>query len=139
MNVVDHAPPDATTGGGGGGGWAWLVTANGVVEAQLIRGALEASGIVPVALDATDPTPGAWLFLSGNPNALVRVFVPASLLDAARLALLETGLTGEPEPPVASSGPGSRPGISTWVWVAITVLLVAIYVTAMLRGVRIGP
>lgn len=104
-DVVDAAPPIADQSGGGGGGWAWLVTARGIIEAELIKGVLESAGIVPVALDSRDPTPGAWMYMSGNVNRLVRVYVPASLLDRARLELLESGLSmpdaAEPEPRVS--------------------------------------
>lgn len=91
------SPPE-TADGGGGGGWAWLVTANGIIEAELVRGVLESAGVTPVALDSSDPTPGSWMFLSGNVNALVRVFVPVSQLDSARLALLEAGFAFPQEP-----------------------------------------
>lgn len=91
--VID--PPRSTHDGGGGGGWAWLVTARGIIEAQLIRGVLEDAGVVPVWLDTRDPSPGAWMFMSGNPNAPVAVYVPASLLETARLALLDSGLEAD--------------------------------------------
>lgn len=120
--VIDRDPPVLRRDGddGGGGGWAWLLTARGIIEAELVRGMLEASGIVPVALDARDPSPSAWLFLSGNVNAPVRVFVPRSLLDDARLALLETGF-GAPDPPEA--GRQSRMPVEAW---AIAIVLVAL-------------
>jgi len=128
-NVVDRAPPGAPADGGGGGGWAWLVTAHGLVEAQLINGILEGNGIAPVVLDASDPSPGAWLFLSGNVNALVRIFVPTSLLESARLALLEAGLEDDavepPEPPVGSRG-------TAW-WVAITLVVLAAFLINVFR------
>lgn len=132
-SVLDPAPP--RTGGddgGGGGGWAWLVTARGIIEAELVRGALEASGIVPVALDARDPSPGAWLFLSGNVNALVRVFVPRSLLDAARLVLLEAGWEADPAPEQQPAPPGHT--WKWWVWAVLAVVLVALFLVATVRG-----
>ncbi len=133
--VLDRTPPDAGAGGGGGG-WAWLLTARGHIEAQLVRGVLESNGIVPVALDSTDPSPGSWMFLAGNINALVRVYVPRSLLDAARLALLETGVTApEPEAPPEPSPGGWR--ANAW-WIAVTVLAVAVYVVAAFRTVLFG-
>ncbi len=131
--VIDAAPPAADTGGGGG--WALLLTARGIIEAELIRGVLESQGIVPVALDATDPSPGAWLFLSGNVNALVRVFVPTSLLDAARLTLMEAGVASHDvaEPPPADRAHGDRGRI--WMaWVALTIVVVAIFLLATMRA-----
>jgi hypothetical protein len=136
-HVIEGAPPPTIDDGGGGGGWAWLLTARGIIEAQLVRGVLEASGIVPVALDASDPTPGAWMFLSGNVNALVRVFVPASLLDAARLALLETGFgvddaSAPPDQPVRAPARSSR--LPWWAWVLITAVVVVIFLLATMRA-----
>lgn len=130
--VIDAAPPSSIgSGGGGGGGWAWLLTARGIIEAELVRGALESAGIVPVALDASDPTPGAWLFLSGNVNALVRVFVPASLLDAARLALLEAGVAvAEPQRPLAET----RRSMRWLVWVVLTLIVVSAFLLATMRA-----
>jgi hypothetical protein len=131
--VIDRAPPTDVEAGGGGGGWAWLVTARGIIEAELVRGVLENAGIVPVAFDGRDPSPGAWMFLSGNVNALVRVFVPVSLLDEARLVLLETGLN---EPAAPPNLPARRSwSVSTRVLVlAVTIVVVAIFLLATLRG-----
>jgi hypothetical protein len=128
-SVIDRAPPD-TDGdtGGGGGGWAWLLTARGVVEAQLVRGVLEASGIEPVALDARDPSPGAWLFLSGNPHALIRIYVPRALLDAARLVMLDIGVQ-EPEPQTSPA-----PTVPAWWWVALTALVLLLTVISAFRN-----
>ena len=89
--VLDPAPPRAASGDGGGGRWAWLITAVDAVEAEIIRGLLEASG-VPVALDWRDPSPFAWMHLSGNLHRPVPVYVPASMVDVARLQLLDLGL-----------------------------------------------
>jgi hypothetical protein len=100
VGLQDPAPPEADFGDGRGG-WAWLVTARDFYEAELIRGVLEGAG-VPVALDRRDPSPFAWMHLAGNPQAPIRVLVPASLLEAARLELMETTL--------ASDEPGVEPG-----------------------------
>ena len=125
--VLDPAPPWT---GGGGGGWAWLITARGIIEAELVRGMLETSGIVPVALDARDPSPGAWMFMSGNVNALVRVFVPLSLLDAARLALLEAGYETPDSPPAPEPARTWR----WWMWVVLTALIIALALAATVRA-----
>ncbi|MGZ4205841.1 MAG: hypothetical protein ACXVQW_11175 [Actinomycetota bacterium] len=130
--VID-APPAEISEGGGGGGWAWLLTARGIIEAELVRGMLEAAGIVPVALDGSDPSPGAWMFLSGNVNALVRVFVPVSLLDAARLALLETGFR-EPE----NASPSPTPPVGAFsgrrVLLVITAIVIVIFLVATMHA-----
>jgi hypothetical protein len=120
------APPDeAGSGEGGGGRWVWLLTAGSHVEAELVKGRLETVG-VPVVLDRRDPTPGAWLYLyGGNPRAPVQVFVPASLLDAARLELLEAGLTA-PSAPQNTPAERAVPRRS-WVWylvAAVTALAI---------------
>ncbi|MGH2784598.1 MAG: hypothetical protein ACRDJ1_05020 [Actinomycetota bacterium] len=94
--VLDPAPPRASSGGGGGGRWAWLLTASDAVEAEIVRGLLEASG-VPVALDWRDPSPFAWMHLSGNLHRPVPVYVPAGLIDEARLQVMEMGLAA-PDP-----------------------------------------
>lgn len=92
--LLEPAPPREEAGGGGG--WVWLLTARDAVEAEIVRGLLEAGG-VPVALDWRDPSPFAWMHLSGNLMRPVPVYVPMSLVDSARLQLLEMGL-GESDP-----------------------------------------
>jgi hypothetical protein len=130
--TIDMAPPRAIhDDGGGGGGWAWLLTARGIIEAELVKGVLESEGIVPVLLDNRDPSPGAWLFLAGNVNALVRIFVPASLLDAARLTLLEAGLGEAESLPQPKPEPASARG---WVWWVTVVLIVATFIIATWRA-----
>lgn len=127
-NVRDVAPPRAEPDGGGGG-WAWLVTARDAVEAELIRGLLEADGIAAV-LDARDPSPGAWMFLSGDPNAPVRVLVPRALLDDARLSLLEASAAAPPTPPAAAA---TARRSTAWA-IAITVVVVVLYLAAVFRA-----
>lgn len=90
--VSDPAPPREHDGGGDGR-WAWLLTASDAVEAEIVRGLLEGAG-VPVALDWRDPSPFAWMHLSGNLFRPVPVYVPAGLIDDARLHLLDMGLEG---------------------------------------------
>ena len=91
--IIDPSPPVAAAGGGGGG-WRWLLTASDAVEAEIVRGSLEASG-VPVALDWRDPSPFAWMHLSGNLHRPVPVYVPTGMVDVARLQLMEMGLALE--------------------------------------------
>ena len=131
--VID-TPPTVSDTGGGGGGWAWLLTARGIIEAELVRGVLETAGIAPVALDGRDDSPGAWMFLSGNVNALVRVFVPASQLDSARLVLLETGL-GAPEQPAEPPAPAPVHRLSgRLIWLAVTALVIIIFLIATMHA-----
>jgi hypothetical protein len=123
ISTLDPAPPQPREGGGGGR-WAWLVTASGIVEAELIRGLLETDGI-PCVLDRRDSSPFAWMYLAGNVNASIQVYVPASLLDPARFRLIEAGFDAEPAPP-AEPAQGSR----SWVKpiLAVSGLLVAIWI-----------
>src|ERR1051326_7988270 len=120
--TLDPAPPRPNDGGGGGR-WAWLFTAGGLVEAELARGALEHAG-VPVVLDRRDPSPFAWMHLAGNMNAPVQLYVPASLLDNARLTLLEAWFAfDEPARSLPQSQGRTHP-IARW-----TLLVAAILVT----------
>lgn len=136
IGVTDRTPPDQLTGDGGGGGWAWLVTARGIIEATLIQGVLEAAGIVQVVLDDRDPSPGAWMYMSGNVNRLVRVFVPISVLERARLELLESGLGGTETPePVAARPLGERWQRRT-LWVVAALLLLAFGIATLAGAVR---
>ncbi|HLW17241.1 MAG TPA: hypothetical protein VKV69_07790 [Actinomycetota bacterium] len=131
--VID-SPPTPTDQGGGGGGWAWLLTARGIIEAELVRGVLESAGVVPVALDGRDPSPGAWMFLSGNVNALVRVFVPLAQLDSAKLILLEAGFE-QPEAPPAPPVPARASRFhSRAIWLAVTALVIAIFLVATMHA-----
>ena len=110
--VLEPAPPQHAWGGGGGR-WAWLLTARDAVEAEIVRGLLEASG-VPVALDWRDPSPFAWMHLSGNLFRPVPVYVPASLIDSARLQLLDLGLD-QPSEAIEETDP-DLPAMRTPVW-----------------------
>jgi hypothetical protein len=67
------------------------VTAHDVFEAELVRGLLE-NASVPVVLDAFDRSPFAWMYPAGNVQRPVQVFVPAPLLETARLELLESSV-----------------------------------------------
>jgi len=111
-----------------------LLTARGIIEAELVRGVLESAGVVPVALDGRDPSPGAWMFLSGNVNALVRVFVPLAQLDSAKLVLLEAGLE-QLEPPAAAPAPvRARRLSSKAIWLVITAVVIAIFLLATMHA-----
>ncbi len=131
--VID-SPPAPTDKGGGGGGWAWLLTARGIIEAELVRGVLESAGVVPVALDGRDPSPGAWMFLGGNVNALVRVFVPLAQLDSARLILLEAGFE-QPDPPASAPPPVRTSRFhSRALWLVITAVVIVIFLLATMHA-----
>lgn len=122
--LLEPAPP-RDEWGGGGGGWAWLLTARDAVEAEIVRGLLEASG-VPVALDWRDPSPFAWMHLSGNLMRPVPVYVPTGLVDNARLQLLEMGLADddEPEPEALALSRPSLRDRHRLLWSAIAALTI---------------
>jgi hypothetical protein len=107
--VLDPAPPGHHDGGGGGR-WAWLFTANDAVEAEIVRGLLETAG-VPVALDWRDPSPFAWMHLSGNLFRPVPVYVPAGLVENARLHLLDIGLESADAAEEADEESIARPAV----------------------------
>ena|SRR5438270_6753360 len=131
--VID-SPPAPTDEGGGGGGWAWLLTARGIIEAELVRGVLETAGVAPVALDGRDPSPSAWMFLGGNVNALVRVFVPLAQLDSARLILLEAGFE-QPDPPPTLPAPERAHRLSSKaIWLVITAVVIVIFLVATMHA-----
>jgi hypothetical protein len=74
------------------------------------------------------------MFLAGNVNALVRVFVPVSQLDSARLVLLEAGLMSpeQPEPPAARR---EVPRFhSREIWLVITAVVVIIFLIATMHA-----
>jgi hypothetical protein len=124
--TLDPAPP-APSDGGGGGRWAWLVTAGGIVEAELIHGILEQAG-VPVVLDRRDPSPFAWMYLAGNVNAPIQIYVPASLLDEARLQILEAGVSApEPSTPSAQAPVGGSRRLLRAI-LTLAAVLVAIWI-----------
>jgi hypothetical protein len=110
--VLDPNPPRDDLGGGGGR-WTWLLTARDAVEAEIVRGLLEGSG-VPVALDWRDPSPFAWMHLSGNLFRPVPVYVPAGLIDSARLYLLDLGLDDEPDDDDPSKGAAASDRMLLW-------------------------
>ncbi len=123
--LLEPAPPREEWGGGGGG-WAWLLTARDALEAEIVRGLLEAGG-VPVALDWRDPSPFAWMHLSGNLMRPVPVYVPMSLIDSARLQLLEMGLAeDEDEQHIAPSAlaPVGLRNRHRFLWAAIAALTI---------------
>lgn len=121
--LLEPAPPREQRGGGGGG-WVWLLTARDALEAEIVRGLLEAGG-VPVALDWRDPSPFAWMHLSGNLMRPVPVYVPTGLVDDARLQLLEMGLANEeddePVEPTELAQVGLR-GRHRFLWSVIAAL-----------------
>jgi hypothetical protein len=130
-------PPRMDVHGGGGGGWAWLVTASGIIEAQLIRGVVEDAGVTPVWLDTFDPSPGAWMFMSGDPNAPVPIFVPLAMLDTARIALMESGFApGDPDDaePEPSERAARAPTWTGWWRIGIALAVIAIIVVLIASG-----
>lgn len=121
--VLDPAPPRTAWDGGGGGGWAWLLTASDALEAEIVRGLLEATG-VPVALDWRDPSPFAWMHLSGNLHRPVPVYVPTAMVDSARLQLMEMGLALDEVPETSPAGANVMRERHRFLWQVVVVLTV---------------
>src|SRR5687767_10584361 len=87
--VIDRPPtpgliPDA---GGGGDRWVSVYRAAGDIEAHLLSGRLEASGIETSSIK--DRRGAAWLHGGSDPFAPVDVMVRQLQLDDARLVLAE--------------------------------------------------
>lgn len=103
---VDGPPPGASQRGrGGGNGWELLVVAPDEITAHLMQGMLEDSGI-EVMLDASNPSPGAFLMPFGDPRAPVKLYVRADDVARASMLLKDEMLTTESpevEPARASS------------------------------------
>lgn len=133
--TLDPAPP-VDAGGGGRGRWSWLLTASGIVEAELVRGVLDQAG-VPVVLDRRDPSPFAWMYLAGNVNAPVQIFVPSGLLETARLHLLDAGVEGDRALGAADAAPAAEPPRPSGIYrvlrqvLTVAVLLVAAWIVLM--------
>lgn len=133
------APPadGGSPGPGGGDRWSLLTVAPNQVVAHLIEGRLAGEGI-EVHLDASNLSPGAWLYPGGDPASPVRVYVRRADFSAASLVLHEVESAapevGEPElVPLGSVRAGevgrttlataARPGIRLTGWPRMVVYL----------------
>ncbi|MHB8512410.1 MAG: putative signal transducing protein [Actinomycetota bacterium] len=141
VGTLEPAPPQDGSSHGGGGRWVWLVTARNVFEAEILKGVLEGAG-VPVMDSSFDSSPFAWMYPAGNPNVPVKLFVPASLLEAARLELLESSfdeIAPEPlAPPVVAtrhltSGFHGRP-----FWIVLAAVLTSISLATVIAVEMFG-
>src|SRR6266700_1749234 len=109
-------PPAHDPDRGGGGDWALLTVAGNAVVAHLIWGRLAAEGI-DVHLDASNPSPAAWLHPFGDPASPVKVFVRRSDLAAASLLLHEVDDAPSLEPDIETAPvPGGAAGAEGPSW-----------------------
>ncbi len=135
--LSDEAPPPTPRDpehGGGGGDWALLTVAVNEVVAHLIWGRLAAEGI-DVVLDASNPSPAAWLHPFGDPSSPVKVFVRRSDLAAASLLLHEV------DQPVAAPGPSVHRGQAALpTWTGFRLIVAASAALILLAGLLLfGP
>lgn len=119
--LSDEAPPPdpPDVDGHGGGDWTLLTVAANQVVAYLIRGRLAEEGI-DVVLDASNASPGAWLYPFGDPGSPVRVFVRLVQLTEASLLLHEVEQVPQP-----ASAPVATPRRSSWIGFRLIVALAA--------------
>jgi hypothetical protein len=119
-------------------GFGELVTVTRVfnsLEAEMLRGCLEAEGIPATLGDAqTIQTDTLLTIALGG----IRVMVPATFADAARatvkafesgaLAIDELPADARPAAPEAESEAASRPGWSSTTWIILALVIVAVVV-----------
>ena len=98
--VIDRPPTSGFVpdGGGGGDGWVCVFRAAGDIEAHLLSGRLEASGIETSSIK--DRRGAAWLHGGSDPFAPVDIMVRRLQLEEARLVLAEIAyeIPFEPSP-----------------------------------------
>lgn len=120
MPVRVELPPPPTTrarAGGGGGEWIELVRAANDIEAHLLIGRLNETGIETRAIKDRR-APGAWIYAGANPWAPVSVLVRRVQADDARLVLAEISFAAPPRAPdrlEPSSSSGWRVALTWWV------------------------
>jgi hypothetical protein len=133
---IPPPPMVAEPGGGGGSEWVELIRAKNDIDAHLLTGRLNESGIETRAM--TDRSaPGAWLYGGSNPWAPVIVLVRRLQLEDARLVLAEISLRGpEAPPPPRRRGPGFPFPLLWWIIaLALGVIFTSLSVAATARSV----
>lgn len=138
-------PPEDRHFGGGRSGWALLRTVSDLYEAELIRGLLESEDLGPVILEPVQ-TVGAWMLPSGHARIPQRIYVLAALVDAAQLALLESGFSeleddvsederyDEEREPEGGRGRRAKQRIIRWAVLIAFGAAVATYLIRLTRG-----
>jgi hypothetical protein len=125
-------PPNLEEERGGGGDWIELVKVKNDIEAHLLTGRLEETGVeTRLVKDRTDP--GAWLYGGSNPWAPVAILVHRIQIEDARIVLAEISLrgpdAGQIEPP---SPPEVRRRALAW-WIAAILLGLIFTAIALMR------
>lgn len=106
--------------GGGGSGWIALVRADNDIQAHLLAGRLEGSGI-ETRLMADRSVSAAWLFGGSNPWDPVAVMVRRIQYEDARIVLAEISMDAPAAAP--KSGPAGRSPRRPLVWWALALAL----------------
>lgn len=113
---VGSIPPDALRfdpdGGGGGSRWVQLFRARNDIDAHLLVGRLEESGIEASTFKDRS-SPGAWLYGGSNPWDPVIVMVRQLQLQDARVVLAEIAYENPPLEP-RSQGGRARSSVLWW-------------------------
>jgi hypothetical protein len=125
-------PPILEEERGGGGDWIELVRVQDDIEAHLLTGRLEESG-VETRLVKDRSAPGAWIYGGSNPWAPVAILVHRLQFEDARLVLAEVSLEG---PDAVPADPPSPPEVRrralAW-WITAIVLGIIFTSLALMR------
>ena len=151
------ADPPGEPGHGGGDRWSLLTVAPNQVIAHLIEGCLAQEGI-DVHLDASNLSPGAWLYPGGDPTSPVRIYVRRADFPAASLVLREVEQYPDPSAPappgwdVPGTGLGAdaarttlidgahRPvGLSAWARTVVYIMLGLVALATVSALIIFGP
>jgi Putative prokaryotic signal transducing protein len=125
-------PPSLEEERGGGGDWIELVKVPNDIEAHLLTGRLQESGVeTRVVKDRSDP--GAWLYGGSNPWAPVAILVHRLQIEDARIVLAEISLQGPEASQIKSpSSPEVRRRALAW-WIAAILLGLIFTAIALMR------
>lgn len=124
---VDLPPPPVDIDeGGGDAGWVELTRARGDIDARLLAGRLEETGIETIVL--RDNSGAAWLYGARDPYASVAILVRKIQLEDARIVLAEIAL----ESPAELRPPNRRVPKTRIVWWATALALGAVIALSVL-------
>jgi hypothetical protein len=123
---------------GGGSRWVELTKAHDDIDAHLLTGRLQASGVETRTLKDRS-LPGAWLYGGSNPWAPVAILVRSVDLDTARIVLAELAYEGPAVEPVRPPSPVARRRAAIVWWVAAIVLGATFTALIVAQAARATP